>query len=54
MVVPEAVVVPKVGAKDPYGVKDGSLIPILVEAIKAQQAEIKALQAEVAALKSAK
>jgi hypothetical protein len=50
-VVPEAVVVPAAGSKVPYGVRDSSIIPILVEAMKAQQAEIKALQAEVAALK---
>jgi hypothetical protein len=60
-VVPEAVTAPKAAKGGPYGVKDSSIVPILVEAIKAQQAEVKAqqaeiqeLQAEVAALKSPK
>ena len=52
-VAPEAVSAPKAGSDGIYGVKDGSLVPILVEAVKEQQAEIKTLREEVAALKAA-
>ncbi len=48
-VVPEAV---KAGSDGVYGVKEGTLVPILIEAVKAQQAEIDELKAQVAALKS--
>jgi hypothetical protein len=37
---------------DHYGVSYGSLVPVLVEAIKEQQSQIDALRAEIAALKS--
>jgi hypothetical protein len=50
-VVPEAVSVPKPGSDDPYGVKDSSLVPIMLEAIKEQQKEIEALRAEIAAIR---
>ena len=53
-VAPEAVSAPKAGSDGIYGVKDGSLVPILVEAVKEQQAEIKTLREEVAALKAAR
>src|SRR5579859_7371547 len=46
-VAPEAVVRPAKGSSEIYGLKEASLVPILVEAIKAQQAEIKQLQADV-------
>ncbi|MBF0561710.1 MAG: tail fiber domain-containing protein, partial [Alphaproteobacteria bacterium] len=36
-VVPEAVVVPSEGSNGTYGLKEGNLIPLLVEAIKQQQ-----------------
>jgi hypothetical protein len=44
-VVPEAVVVPKAGSDDVYGLKDTKLLPILVEAVKEQQLEIEQLDA---------
>lgn len=50
-VVPEAVIAPKAGSKALYGLKEGDLVPILVEAIKEQQAEIGELRASLAALK---
>lgn len=50
-VIPEAVVPPKAGSKALYGLKVGDLVPILVEAIKEQQAEIGELRASLAALK---
>jgi len=50
-VVPEVVVAPK-NAEDVYTVKESSLLPILVEALKEQQKEIAELRAEVAALQS--
>jgi hypothetical protein len=53
-VVPEAVVVPERESIEPYGLKEADLIPILVEAVKEQQAEIEQLRATVAALKSAR
>jgi len=48
-VVPEAVSKPK-DASGTYGLKEENLIPVLVEAIKEQQAEIEQLRATVAAL----
>jgi hypothetical protein len=60
-VVPEAVSIPKKGTDEPYALKDGALVPVLLEAVKEQQAEIKAQQAaldrltaEVMALERAK
>lgn len=53
-VVPEAVTSPKAGSDDVYGLKTDNLIPVLVEAIKEQQAEIVQLRAELSALKTAK
>ena len=53
-VVPEAVVVPAKGSTTPYGLKSADLIPILVEAVKQQQAEIEQLRASLAALKAGK
>ena len=50
-VAPEAVSKPKADADGVYGVKVDNLVPILVEAVKEQQAEIKELRAEVAALR---
>ena len=50
-VVPEAVLAPADPKTGVYGVIETKLIPLLVEAIKAQQAEIAALQAQVAALR---
>jgi len=52
--VPEAVSAPKPGPDGVYGVKEESLVPILVEAVKEQQVEITELRAEVAALKVAR
>lgn len=52
-VVPEAVVTAKQGGRDVYGLKEGALTPVLVEAIKEQQAEIESLKSQVAALKAA-
>ena len=52
-VVPEAVAARKSGAEEILGVANGTLIPVLVEAIKEQQAEIEQLRAAVASLKSA-
>jgi hypothetical protein len=51
-VVPEAVTKPEGGSDAAYGLKQDSLIPVLVAAINEQQAEIKALQDQVAALKA--
>ncbi len=51
-VVPEAVVAPKTGSDGTYAVDASRLVPILVEAVKAQQAEIAALKTEVADLRS--
>lgn len=48
-IVPEAVSKPK-DAAEIYGLKPENLIPVLVEAIKEQQAEIEKLQASLAAL----
>ena len=50
-VVPEAVVAPKAGSTDTYSMREGNLIPILVEAVKEQQVEIEQLRTELAALK---
>lgn len=52
-VVPEAVIAPKKGSSGLYGLKEADLIPVLVEAIKEQQAEIDQLRTTVAALKAA-
>lgn len=51
-VVPEAVVSPAKGSNQPYGLKEGDLVPVLIEAVKEQQAEIDTLKAQVAALRS--
>jgi len=51
-VAPEAVSAPRAGPDGVYGVKEESLVPILVEAVKEQQAEIKELRAELAALRA--
>ena len=51
-VVPEAVDAPKDPAAEPYSLKDDKLIPVLVEAIKEQQAEIKQQQVEIDHLKA--
>jgi hypothetical protein len=53
-VAPEAVVRPAKGSSEIYGLKEASIVPILVEAIKAQQAEIKQLQADLAAMKASR
>lgn len=53
-VVPEAVVAPKAGSKELYGLKEANLIPILVEAVKEQQAQLDALRARLAAPNSGK
>jgi len=42
----------RTGSDDAYSMIEGSLAPILVEAVKAQQAEIEQLRSEVAALKA--
>lgn len=52
-VVPEAVSRPKDG-NGVYSLKEDNLIPIMVAAIKEQQAEIQELRSELAALKPAK
>jgi hypothetical protein len=51
-VVPEAVAIPKKGSDDAYALKEGALVPVLLEAVKEQQAEIKAQQAEIDGLKA--
>jgi hypothetical protein len=51
-VLPEAVNAPKNPASGVYTLKESDLIPILVEAVKAQQAEIVELRTEVAALRA--
>lgn len=51
-VIPEAVTTPRAGSNDLYGLTETKLIPILVQAVKEQQAEIAQLQAQVAALTS--
>ena len=48
-VLPEAVTAPAKGSVDPYGMQESKLIPVLVEAIKEQQAEIKGLEKQVTA-----
>jgi hypothetical protein len=54
-VVPEAVVPPQSGVPDAvYGLMEGKLVPVLVEAVKEQQAEIETLKADIAALKASK
>lgn len=52
-VVPEAVVKPGRGDASIYGLNQESLIPVLVQAIKEQQAEIEQLRAKVTALSPA-
>lgn len=52
-VLPEAVVKPTNAPDAIYGLKEGSIVPVLVEAMKEQQAEIDALKSELAALKAA-
>lgn len=52
-VVPEAVIIPKNAAMNPYTLKEADLIPVLVEAIKEQQTQIEQLRASLAALTSA-
>jgi hypothetical protein len=51
-VAPEAVTKPKT-PDGVYSMRNDALVPILVEAVKAQQAEIDALKKEVIALKTA-
>ena len=53
-VVPEAVTPPQAGSSAPYSLMEAKLIPVLVEAIKEQQAEIAQLQAQVATLTAAR
>jgi hypothetical protein len=53
-VVPEAVTPPPSGSNGTYTLSETGLIPVLVEAVKAQQAEIEQLRAEMTALKAAK
>ncbi|MBA3812048.1 MAG: tail fiber domain-containing protein [Caulobacteraceae bacterium] len=50
-VVPEAVFTPAKGSDASYGVAPGSLVPILVEAIKQQQAQIDQQQVEIGQLR---
>jgi Chaperone of endosialidase len=50
-VIPEAVTAPKPGSSGVYSLKDTVLIPVMLEAIKEQQAEIVALKGEVAELR---
>ncbi|MGH6992091.1 MAG: tail fiber domain-containing protein, partial [Caulobacteraceae bacterium] len=52
-VAPEAVVGPA-SANGYYGLDEASLVPVLIEAVKAEQAEIGKLQDEVARLESKK
>ena len=53
-VAPQAVSVPRKGSDDIYGLKEGSLVAVLVEAVKEQQSEIEELRAKVAILTSAR
>ena len=53
-VVPEAVVSPKPGSDQIYGLKQENLVPVLVEAIKEQQVEIERLRSQIAALAAVK
>jgi hypothetical protein len=53
-VMPEAVNVPQNPSEQPYSIKEGDLVPVLVEAVKEQQAEIEQLRAELAAMKGAR
>jgi hypothetical protein len=50
-VAPEAVVAPA-QANEPLAVSEGVIVPILVEAVKAEQAEINELKAQLAALRA--
>lgn len=52
-VVPEAVTRPQT-VTDTYGVQEGTLVPLLVEAIKEQQAEIQQLRALLAQIAASK
>ena len=52
-VVPEAVAAPNPGSGDVYGLMTAKLMPILVEAMKEQQAEIRQLRATLADLQLA-
>lgn len=49
-VVPEAVYY--TAQRDHYGVSYGSLVPLLVEALKEQQVQIEALRSELDALRT--
>lgn len=51
-IVPEAVVAPSKSSAGLYSLKEADLIPVLVAAVKEQQAEIEQLKAQVASLKS--
>jgi hypothetical protein len=51
-VAPEAVVAPADPTKGVYGLMESKLIPYLLEAVKAQQAEIATQQTEIATLKA--
>jgi hypothetical protein len=53
-VMPEAVNIPQKPSEQPYSIKEGDLVPVLVEAVKEQQAEIEQLRAELAAMKPAR
>lgn len=50
-VVPEAVTAPANGTEETYSLRQDNLIPVLVAAIKEQQAQIKALRDDIAGLK---
>ena len=52
-ILPEAVAVSKAGAEDIYGLKEGDLVPVLIEAIKQQQSEIRSQSAAIKRLKAA-
>lgn len=53
-VLPEAVKAPKPGTSDTYSVEETKVVPVLVEAIKEQQAEIRELREEIAKLRTTK
>jgi hypothetical protein len=53
-VAPEVVSAPGKAATGAYSLNEANLVPLLIEAVKEQQAQIEQLRAELAALKAAR